>query len=120
MILNYQAEDGSFRRIARSILAAATGALGSLGAPHQLSSGTLLGLIIVCIAYGGPASVLGWYRQCNVVTWSKDVDLGIKWRPGLDVDAIIGGLEEAGFQLKMRLGRVRLSKMAKVACFGAK
>lgn len=47
----------------------------------------------------------GWYRQCNVIPHSKDVDLGIFIR---DYKAdIIPAFQKAGLPLKHKFGKVR-------------
>lgn len=47
----------------------------------------------------------GWYRQCNVIPHSKDVDLGIFIR---DYKAdIIPAFQKAGLPLKHKFGKVQ-------------
>ncbi|XP_004949412.5 fukutin isoform X1 [Gallus gallus] len=77
-----------FRRKAKSLLHLAALTLNNLGVKFWLSSGTCL----------------GWYRQCNVIPYSKDVDLGIFIR---DYKAdIIPAFQKAGLPLKHKFGKV--------------
>lgn len=50
---------------------------------------------------------LGWYRQCNIIPYSKDVDLGIfvkDYKPD-----IISAFQKAGLPLKHKFGKVSRS-----------
>lgn len=47
----------------------------------------------------------GWYRQCNIIPYSKDVDLGI-WIKDYRHD-ITQAFQKAGLPLKHRFGKVR-------------
>lgn len=77
-----------FRKKAKSLLHLAALTLNNLGVKFWLSSGTCL----------------GWYRQCNVIPYSKDVDLGIFIR---DYKAdIIPAFQKAGLPLKHKFGKV--------------
>uniref|UniRef100_A0A8C9EJM3 Ribitol-5-phosphate transferase n=1 Tax=Pavo cristatus TaxID=9049 RepID=A0A8C9EJM3_PAVCR len=77
-----------FRKRAKSLLHLAALTLNNLGVKFWLSSGTCL----------------GWYRQCNVIPYSKDVDLGIFIR---DYKAdIIPAFQKAGLPLKHKFGKV--------------
>lgn len=81
-------ESKTFQRKARQTLARAKKILDVLGTPFWLSSGTCL----------------GWFRQCNIITYSKDVDLGIfinNYTPTL-IDAFI----KDGFLLTHVFGKV--------------
>ncbi|KAM4808914.1 ribitol-5-phosphate transferase FKTN [Rhinophrynus dorsalis] len=77
-----------FRKKARALLHLAAFTLDSLGVSFWLSSGTCL----------------GWYRQCNIIPYSKDVDLGIfikDYKPD-----IIPAFQKAGLPLKHKFGKV--------------
>nr|XP_034996561.1 fukutin isoform X2 [Zootoca vivipara] len=77
-----------FRRKAKALLHLASLTLNSLGVRFWLSSGTCL----------------GWYRQCNIIPYSKDVDLGIfiqDYQPD-----IIPAFQKAGLPLKHKFGKV--------------
>ncbi|NXG44141.1 FKTN protein, partial [Psilopogon haemacephalus] len=77
-----------FRKKAKSLLHLAALTLNSLGVKFWLSSGTCL----------------GWYRQCSVIPYSKDVDLGVFIR---DYKAdIIPAFQKAGLPLKHKFGKV--------------
>ncbi|KAJ8338921.1 hypothetical protein SKAU_G00357070 [Synaphobranchus kaupii] len=77
-----------FRLKAKSLLHLAARTLGELGVPFWLSSGTCL----------------GWFRQCNVIPYSKDVDLGI-WIKDYRPD-IIPAFQKSGLPLKHKFGKV--------------
>lgn len=47
---------------------------------------------------------LGWYRQCNIIPYSKDVDLGI-FIQDYKSD-IISAFQDAGLPLKHKFGKV--------------
>lgn len=77
-----------FRKKAKALLHLATSTLDSLGLSFWISSGTCL----------------GWYRQCNIIPYSKDVDLGIfiqNYKPDL-----IPAFQKAGLPLKHKFGKV--------------
>ncbi|XP_023816604.1 fukutin isoform X2 [Oryzias latipes] len=77
-----------FRRKARTLLRVTTQTLGLLHIPFWISSGTCL----------------GWFRQCGVISYSQDVDIGIfisDFRPD-----IVGAFREAGLSLKHKFGKV--------------
>ncbi|XP_054843314.1 ribitol-5-phosphate transferase FKTN [Eublepharis macularius] len=77
-----------FRKKAKALLHLAALTLKSLGVRFWLSSGTCL----------------GWYRQCNIIPYSKDVDLGIfvkDYKPD-----IIPAFQKAGLPLKHKFGKV--------------
>lgn len=77
-----------FKRNARQIIARAKQYLDDLGIPFWLSSGTCL----------------GWFRQCDMITYSKDVDFGIfikNYKPEL-----VSAFERGGFFLKHVFGKV--------------
>ncbi|XP_042309248.1 fukutin isoform X2 [Sceloporus undulatus] len=77
-----------FRKKAKALLHLAALTLNSLGVKFWLSSGTCL----------------GWYRQCNIIPYSKDVDLGIfiqDYKP-----EIISAFQKAGLPLKHKFGKV--------------
>lgn len=77
-----------FKMKAKSLLHLASKVLSGLGVPFWLSSGTCL----------------GWYRQCNIIPYSKDVDLGI-WIKDYRPD-IIQAFQKAGLPLKHKFGKV--------------
>ncbi|KAF7659710.1 hypothetical protein LDENG_00294060 [Lucifuga dentata] len=74
---------------AKSLLRLAARCLAQLNVPFWLSSGTCL----------------GWFRQCNIIPYSRDVDIGIfiaDFRPD-----IITAFQDAGLTLKHKFGKVR-------------
>lgn len=78
-----------FRMKAKALLHMAAKTLTSLGVKFWLSSGTCL----------------GWYRQCSIIPYSKDVDLGIfikDYKPD-----IIPAFQMAGLPLKHKFGKVK-------------
>ncbi|EGV97303.1 Fukutin, partial [Cricetulus griseus] len=78
----------AFRKRAKELLQLAAKTLNELGVPFWLSSGTCL----------------GWYRQCSIIPYSKDVDLGIfiqDYKPD-----IILAFQNAGLPLKHKFGKV--------------
>ncbi|XP_021331643.1 ribitol-5-phosphate transferase FKTN isoform X1 [Danio rerio] len=77
-----------FRMRAKSLLHLASRVLFTLRVPFWLSSGTCL----------------GWYRQCNIIPYSKDVDVGI-WIKDYRPD-IIPAFQKAGLPLKHKFGKV--------------
>ncbi|XP_039615646.1 fukutin isoform X1 [Polypterus senegalus] len=77
-----------FRKKAKALLLLAAETLNSLGVRFWLSSGTCL----------------GWFRQCNIIPYSKDVDLGV-WIKDYRSD-IIAAFEKAGLPIKHRFGKV--------------
>ncbi|XP_057213901.1 fukutin isoform X3 [Triplophysa rosa] len=77
-----------FKMKAKSLLHLASKVLSALGVPFWLSSGTCL----------------GWYRQCNIIPYSKDVDLGI-WIKDYRHD-ITQAFQKAGLPLKHQFGKV--------------
>ncbi|XP_066460417.1 ribitol-5-phosphate transferase FKTN [Eleutherodactylus coqui] len=77
-----------FRKKAKALLHLAASTLDSLGVGFWISSGTCL----------------GWYRQCNIIPYSKDVDLGIfiqNYKPDL-----VSAFQKAGLPLKHKFGKV--------------
>ncbi|XP_025058432.1 fukutin isoform X3 [Alligator sinensis] len=77
-----------FRKKAKALLHLAALTLNNLGVRFWLSSGTCL----------------GWYRQCNIIPYSKDVDLGIFIK---DYKSdIIPAFWKAGLPLKHKFGKV--------------
>nr|XP_022313704.1 fukutin-like isoform X1 [Crassostrea virginica] len=77
-----------FQRKARQLLVKGKEVLDSLGVRFWLSSGTCL----------------GWFRQCDIITYSKDVDFGI-WIKDHKPE-IIDSMEAAGLPLKHVFGKV--------------
>lgn len=78
----------AFRKRAKELLQLAAKTLKALGVPFWLSSGTCL----------------GWYRQCSIIPYSKDVDLGIfiqDYKPD-----IVLAFQDAGLPLKHKFGKV--------------
>ncbi|XP_073082871.1 ribitol-5-phosphate transferase FKTN isoform X3 [Manis javanica] len=78
----------AFRKSAKELLQLAAKTLEKLGVRFWLSSGTCL----------------GWYRQCNIIPYSKDVDLGI-FIQDYKSD-IISAFQDAGLPLKHKFGKV--------------
>ncbi|XP_072309486.1 ribitol-5-phosphate transferase FKTN isoform X2 [Eucyclogobius newberryi] len=77
-----------FRRKVQTLLQISVRTLGQIQVPFWISSGTCL----------------GWLRQCEVISYSRDVDIGIfvqDFRP-----EIVQVLTRAGLQLKHRFGKV--------------
>lgn len=77
-----------FRRKVRTLLQTSVRTLGQIQVPFWISSGTCL----------------GWLRQCGVISYSRDVDIGIfirDFRP-----EIVQVLTQAGLRLKHRFGKV--------------
>uniref|UniRef100_A0A1A7WS25 Fukutin n=1 Tax=Iconisemion striatum TaxID=60296 RepID=A0A1A7WS25_9TELE len=77
-----------FRRKAKSLLSVAARTLAVLHVPFWISSGTCL----------------GWFRQCNIISYSRDVDIGIfisDFRPD-----IVAAFRDAGLSLKHKFGKV--------------
>ncbi|XP_020896312.1 fukutin isoform X2 [Exaiptasia diaphana] len=81
-------EAEQFTTVARNILEIAKRALDALGIRFWLSSGTCL----------------GWFRQCGVIPYSKDVDIGI-WIKDYD-SRLIERFERYGLTLKHKFGKV--------------
>lgn len=77
-----------FRMKAKSLLHLASRTLTALGVPFWLSSGTCL----------------GWFRQCSIIPYSKDVDLGI-WIKDYHHDITLA-FQKAGLPLKHKFGKV--------------
>ncbi|XP_028829466.1 ribitol-5-phosphate transferase FKTN [Denticeps clupeoides] len=77
-----------FRMKAKNLLYLASQTLTDLGVPFWLSSGTCL----------------GWFRQCSIIPYSKDVDLGI-WIKNYRHD-ITQAFQKAGLPLKHKFGKV--------------
>ncbi|XP_038548046.1 fukutin-like [Micropterus salmoides] len=77
-----------FRRKVKSLLHLAARTLAHLDIPFWLSSGTCL----------------GWFRQCSIISYSRDVDIGI-----FIVDFrsdIVAAFRDAGLSLKHKFGKV--------------
>ncbi|XP_042365899.1 fukutin-like isoform X2 [Plectropomus leopardus] len=77
-----------FRRKVKSLLHLAARTLADLDVPFWLSSGTCL----------------GWFRQCSVISYSRDVDIGIfitDFKPEL-----VAAFRDAGMTLKHKFGKV--------------
>ena len=81
-------ESNEFRRKAKELLSIVVKVLGDLGVPFWLSSGTCL----------------GWFRQCDFIPHSKDVDIGI-WIKDYN-PMLIQGFLDIGLKLKHKFGRV--------------
>ncbi|CAH1775719.1 unnamed protein product [Owenia fusiformis] len=77
-----------FKSNARKLLAVAKEILDQLGIRFWLSSGTCL----------------GWYRQCDIIPYSKDVDIGI-WIKDYKSN-MISAFEMNALQLKHLFGKV--------------
>ncbi|XP_056147156.1 fukutin [Lampris incognitus] len=81
-------EATDFRLKAKALLHLAARTLNRLGVPFWLSSGTCL----------------GWFRQCGIIPYSRDVDLGVfisDFRPD-----VISAFQNAGLPLKHKFGKV--------------
>uniref|UniRef100_A0A8C6X5T6 Ribitol-5-phosphate transferase n=1 Tax=Naja naja TaxID=35670 RepID=A0A8C6X5T6_NAJNA len=77
-----------FRTKAKALLHLSALTLNNLGVQFWLSSGTCL----------------GWYRQCNIIPYSKDLDLGVfiqNYKPD-----IIPAFQRAGLPLKHKFGKL--------------
>lgn len=77
-----------FRRKVKSLLHLAARTLAQLDIPFWLSSGTCL----------------GWFRQCSVISYSRDVDIGVfivDFKPD-----IVSAFRKAGLSLKHKFGKV--------------
>ncbi|XP_053213333.1 ribitol-5-phosphate transferase FKTN-like [Panonychus citri] len=93
----------SFRSQVKSLLSIVKSVLDDLGIPFWLSSGT----------------ALGWFRQCDVIAYSRDVDIGIwisDYRPemidhfymnNLPLLHAFGKVEDS-YELSFRHGNVKL------------
>jgi len=93
----------TFRSLARKTILTAGRVLDALGIKFWISSGTCL----------------GWYRQCDVITYSGDVDFGIFihdydarliaefQRAGLELTHLFGKTTDS-FDLSFRLGDMKL------------
>ncbi|XP_060085956.1 ribitol-5-phosphate transferase FKTN-like [Ylistrum balloti] len=77
-----------FQRKARQLIAQGKDVFDKLGLRFWISSGTLL----------------GWYRQCDIITHAQDVDFGM-WIKDYDPQ-LIPEMEKAGLPLKHLFGRV--------------
>ncbi|XP_041825986.1 fukutin [Melanotaenia boesemani] len=77
-----------FRRKVKTLLHLAARTLAQLHIPFWLSSGTCL----------------GWFRQCSVISYSRDVDIGI-FITDFRSD-IIPAFRDAGLSLKHKFGKV--------------
>lgn len=105
-----------FRRKAKALLRLAAQTLGRLDVPFWISSGTCLGNFVsrrppeprgrpntFLLALLPPA---GWFRQCDLISYSRDVDIGIfisDFRP-----QITAAFRDAGMSLKHQFGKVRV------------
>ncbi|KAM4877331.1 ribitol-5-phosphate transferase FKTN isoform 3-T8 [Thomomys bottae] len=78
----------SFRKSAKELLQLAAKTLKKLGVPFWLSSGTCL----------------GWYRQCSIIPYSKDVDIGV-FIQDYKSDIVLA-FQDAGLALKHKFGKV--------------
>ncbi|XP_046544821.1 LOW QUALITY PROTEIN: fukutin-like [Haliotis rubra] len=76
-----------FLRKGRQLLSRGKEILDDLGVEFWLSSGTCL----------------GWYRQCGIITYSKDIDFGV-WIKNYQED-IVTAFEGRGFSLKHVFGK---------------
>ncbi|XP_074053678.1 ribitol-5-phosphate transferase FKTN isoform X2 [Macrotis lagotis] len=77
-----------FQKNAKTLLHLAATTLKDLGVRFWLSSGTCL----------------GWYRQCSIIPYSKDVDLGIFIQDY--TSDIITAFQNVGLSLKHKFGKV--------------
>ncbi|KAI8490158.1 hypothetical protein Bbelb_322280 [Branchiostoma belcheri] len=81
-------EDVEFIRRAKSLLSKSKAVLDRIGVRFWLYGGTLL----------------GWFRQCGIITYTKDVDIGI-WIKNYK-DTLIPAFQTAGLSLKRKFGKV--------------
>ncbi len=83
---------GKFKAEAKKMLVTAKRVLDDLGVPFWLCSGT----------------VLGWYRQCDILAHTTDVDLGIFIEDFISAvpAAFIKAFVQAGFRVSHRFGTV--------------
>lgn len=86
--LDSSAESNIFRTKASNLLSIASDVLNELKVPFWLSSGTCL----------------GWFRQCDFIPHSKDVDIGI-WIKDYK-EGIIRTFKERGLSLKHVFGKI--------------
>lgn len=77
-----------FQRKARQLIATAGKVLDDLGVRFWISSGT----------------TLGWFRQCDIIPYSQDVDFGI-WIKDYKPE-IVQAMEKAGLPLRFLMGKV--------------
>nr|XP_002120943.1 fukutin [Ciona intestinalis] len=79
-------KDKNFKASAKKVVATAKKVLDKLNIPFWLSSGTCL----------------GWFRQCDIIPYSVDVDFGVRIE---DYDPkLIKRMERAGLPLKNKFG----------------
>ncbi|XP_069023615.1 ribitol-5-phosphate transferase FKTN isoform X1 [Embiotoca jacksoni] len=76
-----------FRRKSKSLLHLAAHTLAHLDVPFWLSSGTCL----------------GWFRQCSIISYSRDVDIGIFIKDFRS--DIVSAFRDAGLSLKHKFGK---------------
>lgn len=111
-----------FRRKVKKLLSLAARTLAALDVPFWISSGTCLGNsgsdperfclgieAASCVAVLPPS---GWFRQCGVISYSRDVDVGVfitDYRPDM-----VAAFQEAGLKLKHKFGKVLLLTRLKV------
>ncbi|XP_071508956.1 ribitol-5-phosphate transferase FKTN-like [Diadema antillarum] len=81
------AEAADFRARARDILERGARALDKLGVPFWISSGTCL----------------GWFRECNIIAHSMDVDFGMRIRDYNN--HVVPAMESQGLQLLHLFGK---------------
>ncbi|XP_022624140.1 fukutin isoform X2 [Seriola dumerili] len=84
-----------FRRKVKSLLHLAARTLARLDIPFWLSSGTCLGCL---------SPSIGWFRQCSIISYSRDVDIGI-FIVDFRTD-ILAAFRDAGLSLKHKFGKV--------------
>ncbi|KAK7501158.1 hypothetical protein BaRGS_00007643 [Batillaria attramentaria] len=77
-----------FRRKGRQLLSVVVKTLDSMALPFWLSSGTCL----------------GWFRQCDIIPYSKDVDIGIFIKDYRE--ELVTALENVGLKLVQTFGKV--------------
>uniref|UniRef100_UPI00358EFC90 ribitol-5-phosphate transferase FKTN isoform X4 n=1 Tax=Myxine glutinosa TaxID=7769 RepID=UPI00358EFC90 len=91
-----------FRRMGLALLLTASLALQPLGIPFWLSSGTCL----------------GWFRQCDIIPYSRDVDIGLRIEDF--TPELVPVLEQQGLTLTHKLGFVDDSLELSFSRFGIK
>lgn len=91
-----------FLRRVKLLLHLTSQTLSRINVPFWISSGTCL----------------GWFRQCSVISYSRDVDIGI-WISDYRAE-IVSALTDAGLKLKHRFGKVEDSLELSFLSFNVK
>ncbi|XP_078674570.1 ribitol-5-phosphate transferase FKTN-like isoform X2 [Branchiostoma floridae x Branchiostoma belcheri] len=85
---NLTARDVGFIRRAKSLLSKSKAVLDRIGVRFWIGGGTLL----------------GWFRQCGIIPYTKDVDIGI-WIKDYK-DTLIPAFQAAGLSLRHKFGKM--------------